>query len=133
LVEQCGGLLKAVGVDAPGRQFDRQRYAVKLSADIRDNGCFQIADAEMGAACDRAFHEQSCCRELLNSRRSQSCTLRRIRKRVEPVHMLSLDPKCLAAGCEDVNLQRDLDDACRQCGDRLDKMLAGVERRALDR
>src|ERR1700730_5355000 len=81
----------------------------------------------MGATCDRPFQEQLRRRELLNCHRSQSWTLRRIRKRVQPVHMLTLDPKRLAARCEDVDLRCGLDEACRQCGDRLNEMLAGVE------
>src|ERR1700693_1762442 len=81
----------------------------------------------MGATCDRAFHEQLRRRELPNSRRSQSWALRRIRKRVQPVHTLTLDPKRLAARCDDMDLPCGLDDAWRQCGDRLNEMLAGFE------
>ena len=35
LVEKRGGLLQAVGLDASGGQLDRERHAVKLSADAR--------------------------------------------------------------------------------------------------
>ena len=37
LIEKRGGLLQAVGFDASGRQFDRERHAVELSADACDD------------------------------------------------------------------------------------------------
>jgi len=127
LVEQCGGLLKAVGIDSPGCQFDHERHAVKFSAYICNNGRFQIADAQMSATCDRTFHEQLRRRELLHSRRSQSSAVRRIRQRIQAVHVLTLNPKRLAAGREDMDLRRALYDACRQRGYRFYEMFAGIE------
>ena len=41
LVEKRGGLLQAVGFNAPRRQLDRERHTVKLSADACHDGRFR--------------------------------------------------------------------------------------------
>src|SRR5438445_5485896 len=97
LVEKRGCLLQAVGFDPPGRQFDRERNSIQFSADICYDGRFRIADVQTGAARYRALHEQLGCRKLLNSRRGEPWDVRRIRKRIQSVDVLTLNPESLAA------------------------------------
>ena len=127
LIEKRGGLLQAVGFDASGRQFDRERHAVELSADARDDRGFRIADVQTRATCHRALDEQLRGRERLDNRRREPRVVRRTGKRIQSVDMLALDPKRLAARRQDVDLRCRLDDACRQRRHRFDEMLAGIE------
>ena len=108
LVEKRGGLLQAVGLDASGRQLDRERHAVELSADARDDARFRIAEVETGAARRRALHEQLGGRKRLDSRRRELRVVRRTGKRIQPVDVLALDPESLAARRQDVDLRRGL-------------------------
>ena len=88
---------------------------------------FRIADVQTRAARHRALHEQLRGRKRLDGRRREPGVVRRTGERIQPVDMLALDPKRLAAGRQDVDLRRGIDDACRQRGDRFDEMLAGIE------
>src|SRR5713101_2986077 len=106
LVEKRGGLLQAIGFNAPGRQFNRERYTVKFPADGCYNGRFHIADIQTGAARYRALHEQLDCRKLLNSGRSEPWGVRWTRKRIQSVDVFTLGSKRLATRCQNVHLRR---------------------------
>src|SRR5918996_95701 len=104
LVEKRGGLLQAMRFNAPGRQLDRERHTVKFSADVGYNGRFLIADVQVGATCCRSLHEQLRRRKPLNSGRREPWGVRRARKRIQPVNVLTVDPESLAARGQDVDL-----------------------------
>jgi len=127
LVEKLGGLLQAVGFNAPGRQFNRECHAVKPSADVCYNRRVHVTDIQTGAACYRALHEELGCRKLQNSRRGESWGVGWTLKRLKSVNVLPLDPESLAARGQDVDLRRGLHDACGQRGSRFHQMFAGVE------
>ena len=58
LVEQCGGLLQAVGLDPAGGELDRQRHAVELAADAGDDRGIGIVELDLRAAGHGAFEEE---------------------------------------------------------------------------
>ncbi len=49
LVEQGSGLLQAVELDTPGREFDREGHAVELAADVAHEGGVGVAPASRRA------------------------------------------------------------------------------------
>ena len=127
LVKKRGGLLQPVSLDASGSQLDRERHAVELSAD-RDHDCrFRIAKVQASAACQRALDEQLGRGERPSRRRGEPRIVWRTGERIQPVDVLTLDPKSLAAGRQDVDLRRRHEDFRRQRRDRLNQMLASVE------
>ena len=127
LVEERGGLLQAVGPDTSGGQLDRERHAVELQADGHDDGGFRVAELQSRAARHRAFQEQSGGGEFADDRRRDLLTVRGAGERFQPVDMLALDLKGLAARRQDVHLRRGPEDARRHRCHRVDEMLAGVE------
>ena len=65
--------------------------------------------------------------ERLSNRRGEPRIVGRTGERIQSVDVLTLDPKSLAAGRQNVDLRRRHEDLRRQRRDRLYEMLAGIE------
>ena len=66
-------------------------------------------------------------RERLRDRGCQARIVRRAGERAKLVDVLTLGPKGLPAGCQDVRLRRGCEDARCKVGRSVDEMLAGIE------
>ena len=58
LVEKRSGLAQSVHLNPPGRDFDRQRHAVKPPADVHHDRGVGFAEVQAGTARRRAFEEK---------------------------------------------------------------------------
>ena len=52
--------MQPIGLDAPGRQLDRQCHSIQPPADANDDCGFCIVEIETGAARGGSFDEQLC-------------------------------------------------------------------------
>ena len=127
LVEQGCGLRQAVGSYSSGRQFHRERHAVEFSADAGDDARVRVAELETNATGRRTLHEQLRGRKRQNGLGFHVGIVGRTAKGVQPVDALAVDAQRLAAGREDSDLRRRLDDICGQRCDGVDQVFAGVE------
>ncbi len=127
LVQQRSGLLQPIGLDASSRQLDGERHTVELSADAHHDGGVGVVQVQASTARHRALHEQPGRGELLKRRRGELRIIRGTSQRIQFVDVLAFDLQRLAACCQDVDLRRGCDDACRQGCHRFDQVLAGVE------
>jgi len=69
LIEERGGFLKAIGLNSPGGQLNRECNTIKLSADARDDLCVSIPKVQASAARRRTLHEKLDRGICLNGRR----------------------------------------------------------------
>ena len=119
LVEQCRGLLQAVGLDPAGGEFDRQRHAVELAADPGDDRGIGIVERDLRAAGRGTFEEELKRGIGLRGGRRQPGIVRRNGERRQPVDLLALDPQGFAARREDMDMRRGVEDLARPAAPRL--------------
>src|SRR5476649_402291 len=64
IVEKRRGSVNSVNGHTAGREFDRKRYAVELTADFRDDSGILVAQREVLGTCGNALDEKLHCREF---------------------------------------------------------------------
>ena len=126
-VEQRGGAGNAIGIDAPGGELDRERDAVQPPADLGDERRVLLAEFEFAQALGNAFHEELACRIGKDIGDAEPVALRRTIQRKQPVDALAFGTKGLAAGGENMQLGRLVNDALGQRRELVDDVLAAVE------
>jgi hypothetical protein len=57
LLEKCGGFLQAIGLNASGRQLDREWHAVEFAANTRHGRRIRIIKVQARAARFRALQK----------------------------------------------------------------------------
>jgi len=127
LVEQCGGLRKAIGFDPAGGELDCQRHAVELAADVRDDRSICIVEYDLRTAGRRTFEEQLQRWIGLCRRGCHPGIIWRHGKWRQPIHLFALDAQSLAARGEDVDLRCTVKDLRRQRCRCVDDVLAIVQ------
>jgi len=116
-----------VTCDPSGREFNRQRHPIELSADAGHDRGVRGVKVETGAARRGAFQEQLDRWEALRCRHREIRVVRRVCQGRKPVDVLALDMKRFAARRQDVSLAHIRIDAGSQLCGRIDDVLAGVE------
>jgi hypothetical protein len=66
VVQQCGKLRNAEGINSSGSKFDRKRYSAELAANIRDNRSVCVVQLE------RVENRSGALDEELDTRKLQS-------------------------------------------------------------
>src|SRR5262245_49380208 len=98
LVEKRRCSLQTVCFNPTGRQLERERNPIQLSADARDYACIGIVDIDMDAAGLRAIQEQLRRRKRQDRLGRKIRVIRRVTKNIQFVNALTLDAQSLAAG-----------------------------------